>query len=82
MVVDISKITLENIDDYIELKFKTKKDKLLYKLKQQVYVSNKEMKNISTLIGQIKQEGYKIETIPKVGYRLLNKVEESENNER
>ena len=78
MVVDISKITLENIDDYIELKFKTKKDKLLYKLKQQVYVSNKEMKNISTLIGQLKQEGYKIETIPKVGYRLLNKVEESE----
>lgn len=82
MAVDISKITLENIDDYIELKFKTKKDKLLYKLKQQVYVSNKEMKNISTLIGQLKQEGYKIETIPKVGYRLLNKVEESENNER
>lgn len=81
MAVDISKITLENIDDYIELKFKTKKDKLLYKLKQQVYVSNKEMKNISTLIGQLKQEGYKIETIPKVGYRLLNKVEESENNE-
>lgn len=70
MVVDISKITLENINDYKKTKFKTKKEELLYKLKQQVYVSNKEMKNISTLIGQLKQEGYKIETIPKVGYRL------------
>lgn len=78
MVVDISKITLENIDDYIEPKFKTKKDELLYKLKQQVYVSNKEMKNISALIKQLKQEGYKIETIPKVGYRLLKKIRESE----
>lgn len=74
MIFDISKITLENINDYKKTKFKTKKEELLYKLKQQVYVSNKEMKNISTIIGQLKQEGYKIETIPKVGYRLLNKV--------
>ncbi len=73
MIIDISKITLENINDYREPKFKTKKEELLYKLKQQVYVSNKEMKNISTLIGQLKQEGYKIETIPKLGYRLIEK---------
>lgn len=73
MIFDISKITLENINDYREPKFKTKKEELLYKLKQQVYVSNKEMKNISTIIGQLKQEGYKIETIPKVGYRLIEK---------
>ena len=73
MIFDISKITLENINDYREPKFKTKKEELLYKLKQQVYVSNKEMKNISTIIGQLKQEGYKIETIPKVGYRLIDK---------
>ncbi len=72
MIFDISKITLDNINDY-EPKFKTKKEELLYKLKQQVYVSNKEMKNISTIIGQLKQEGYKIETIPKVGYRLIEK---------
>ena len=73
MIFDISKITLENINDYKKTKFKTKKEELLYKLKQQVYVSNNEMKNISTLIGQLKQEGYKIETIHKVGYRLLEK---------
>lgn len=78
MIFDISKITLENINDYKKTKFKTKKEELLYKLKQQVYVSNKEMKNISTIIGQLKQEGYKIETIHKVGYRLLKNVEESE----
>lgn len=73
MIFDISKITLENINDYREPKFKTKKEELLYKLKQQVYVSNKEMKNISTLIRQLKQEGYKIETISKVGYRLIER---------
>ena len=73
MIFDISKITLENINDYREPKFKTKKEELLYKLKQQVYISNKEMKNISIIIGQLKQEGYKIETIPKVGYRLIEK---------
>lgn len=73
MIIDISKITLENINNYREPKFKTKKEELLYKLKQQVYVSNKEMKNISTIIGQLKQEGYKIETIPKVGYRIIEK---------
>ena len=73
MVVDISKITLENINLYGEIKFKTKKEKLLYKLKNQQYVSNKEMKNISTEIAKLKQQGYKIETISKVGYRLLEK---------
>ena len=71
MIVDINKLTLKNINENQE--FNSLKEELLYKLTMQPYVKKIEMKNISAHIALLRHEGYKIETIPKVGYRLLEK---------
>lgn len=75
-MIDISKITLENIQEYNIEKFKSKKDELLWKLKHSYYVRDKEMKNIGQLISLLRKEGYQIKCIPKVGYHLIEKEDE------
>lgn len=89
MIVDISKITLNNIRDYQLQPYKkdygVKKHRLLYLLKDKEHVTTKDIieniynnKNIkrqtaAQLIRNLRDDGYKIETISKVGYRLLDK---------
>jgi biotin operon repressor len=86
MITDISKITLENINDFMEKPYqrqlKDKKQKLLLLLKEKEYVTSKDIREkiyngrdvkrqtIGQLIRRLRDEGYKIQTIAKVGYKL------------
>lgn len=89
MIIDISKITLENINEFLEKPYqkqlKDKKQKLLSLLKEKEYVTSKDIREkiyngrdvkrqtIGQLIRRLRDEGYKIQTITKLGYRLLEK---------